>query len=90
MVKKIPMRMCIVCHNMVDKRELIRIIRNKDGEYSLDTTLKANGRGAYICNNPECFAKMIKTKALNKAFTENIPQEVYGKIQGEYDKYYKN
>ncbi len=82
MVKKIPMRMCIVCHNMVDKRELIRIIRNKDGEYSLDTTLKANGRGAYICNNPECFAKMIKTKALNKAFKE--------KIQGEYDKYYKN
>ena len=90
MVKKIPMRMCIVCHNMVDKRELIRIIRNKDGEYSLDTTLKANGRGAYICNNPECFAKMIKTKALNKALKENIPQEVYGKIQGEYDKYYKN
>ena len=90
MVKKIPMRMCIVCHNMVDKRELIRIIRNKDGEYSLDTTLKANGRGAYICNNPECKTKMIKTKALNKAFKENIPQEVYGKIQGEYDKYYKN
>ena len=90
MVKKIPMRMCIVCHNMVDKRELIRIIRNKDGEYSLDTTLKANGRGAYICNNPECFAKMIKTKGLNKAFKENISPEVYDKIQGEYDKYYKN
>lgn len=84
------MRMCIVCHNMVDKRDLVRIIRTKEGEYMLDATLKANGRGAYICNNPECFAKMIKTKALNRAFKVNIPDEVYEKIQGEYDKYYKN
>ena len=90
MVKKIPMRMCIVCHNMVDKRDLIRIIKTKEGEYMLDITLKANGRGAYICKNPDCFAKMIKAKALNKAFKENIPSEVYDKIQGEYDKYYKN
>ncbi len=90
MVKKIPMRMCIVCHSMVDKRDLIRIIKTKESEYLLDTTLKANGRGAYICKNPECFAKMIKTKGLNRAFKENIPNEVYEKIQGEYDKYYKN
>lgn len=90
MVKKIPMRMCIVCHSMVDKRDLIRIIKTKEGEYLLDTTLKANGRGAYICKNPDCFAKMIKTKGLNRAFKENIPNEVYEKIQGEYDKYYKN
>lgn len=82
--------MCIVCHSMVDKRDLIRIIKTKEGEYLLDTTLKANGRGAYICKNPECFAKMIKTNGLNRAFKENIPNEVYEKIQGEYDKYYKN
>ena len=82
--------MCIVCHSMVDKRDLIRIIKTKEGEYLLDTTLKPNGRGAYICKNPECFAKMIKTNGLNRAFKENIPNEVYEKIQGEYDKYYKN
>lgn len=82
--------MCIVCHSMVDKRDLIRIIKTKEGEYLLDTTLKANGRGAYICKNPDCFAKMIKTKGLNRTFKENIPNEVYQKIQGEYDKYYKN
>ena len=75
---------------MVDKRDLIRIIKTKEGEYLLDTTLKANGRGAYICKNPDCFAKMIKTKGLNRTFKENIPNEVYQKIQGEYDKYYKN
>ena len=75
---------------MFDKRDLIRIIKTKEGEYLLDTTLKANGRGAYICKNPDCFAKMIKTKGLNRTFKENIPNEVYQKIQGEYDKYYKN
>lgn len=89
-MKKIPMRMCVVCRNMVDKRDLVRIIRTKEGEYSLDVTSKANGRGAYVCKNTECFEKMIKTRALDRAFKEKVPSDVYEQIQGEYDKYFKS
>lgn len=84
MVKSVPMRMCIVCKTMVPKRELIRIIRTKDGVYSLDFTGKANGRGAYICDNTDCIKRCVKTKALNRAFKENVPEDVYEKILGEY------
>lgn len=78
--------MCISCHTMVEKRDLIRVVKSPDGEFSLDFTGKANGRGAYICNNPECIAKCIKTRALNRAFKENIDDSVYEKIKGEYER----
>lgn len=82
--RKIPMRMCIVCKDMKPKRELIRIVRNAEGEYSLDTTGKANGRGAYLCNTLECVDKLFKTKALSRSFKENVPKEVYERIKEEY------
>lgn len=87
MIKKNPMRMCISCRQMVDKSGLIRVVRNKDAEYKVDFGGKADGRGAYICNNPECITRCIKTKALNRAFKENISPEVYESIQGEYDNF---
>lgn len=84
-MKKCPMRMCIVCREMKPKCELLRIVCMVDGEYKLDLTGKMNGRGAYICNNDECIAKCVKTKALNRAFKTNIEQEVYAKIKEEYE-----
>ena len=85
MIKKIPMRMCIACRQMIDKNDLIRVVRNKNAEYMVDFSGKADGRGAYVCNNLDCVKKCIKTKALNRAFKENISLEVYESIQGEYD-----
>ena len=61
--KKIPMRMCIACHEMKPKKEMLRIVKPKDGEVSIDFTGKAAGRGAYICDNSECIKKTAEGKA---------------------------
>lgn len=62
---------------MKAKRELIRAVKSPSGEISLDFKGKALGRGAYICPNTECLKKAIKAKALEKAFSAQIPDEVY-------------
>lgn len=82
-VHKEKLRMCIVCREQSDKKELLRIVKNKNGEIFVDKTGKANGRGAYICKDKECFSKLCKGKHLNKAFKCNVPQEVYEKIGEE-------
>ena len=82
--KKIPMRMCIACHEMMPKKEMLRIVKPKDGEVSIDFTGKAAGRGAYICDNSECIKKLRKARLLNKVFSAEIPQEVYDKIEVEF------
>ena len=56
-VKKVPQRKCIACQDRDNKKELIRIVKNKEGHIFLDKTGKANGRGAYICNCSECLKK---------------------------------
>ena len=76
-VKKIPQRKCIVCQDRDSKKELIRIVKNKEGEIFLDPSGRANGRGAYICKDSECLKKAIKTKALNRAFKVEVSDEVY-------------
>lgn len=72
--------MCIVCREHSDKKTLVRIVRNKNGEIFLDKTGKANGRGAYVCTSAECVEKLKKTRALNRAFKCEIPTEVYDMI----------
>ena len=63
--RKVPLRKCTGCQEMKDKKELIRIVRNDEGEFSLDRTGKKPGRGAYICPNGECLAKAQKSKGWN-------------------------
>lgn len=79
--RKIPLRKCIVCNDRKEKKDLIRIVKNKEGHIFIDTNGKSNGRGAYICNTEECFEKAFKTKALNKAFKTNISNEVYEELK---------
>lgn len=76
-------RMCIVCRKMADKKELIRIVKNKEGEIFIDRTGKKNGRGAYICKDAECLKKLVKQKTLNKAFKTNISDEIYKSLEEE-------
>ena len=83
--RKIPLRKCTGCQEMKDKRELIRIVRNDAGEFSLDRTGKKPGRGAYICPNPECLAKAQKSKGLERSFKAPIPAEVYAVLQSELE-----
>ena len=83
--KKIPLRSCIVCREQHDKREMLRIVKNANGEISLDLTGKKAGRGAYICGKGECFKKLFKQKTLNRVFECAIDDEVYLSIEKEYD-----
>lgn len=82
--KKIPMRTCIACRTERPKKELLRIVRTKDGVFSLDKTGKVSGRGAYICNDKNCIDKLIKKKLLNYAFDTEINIEVYNSIKEEF------
>lgn len=75
--------MCMVCRTRKPKGELIRIVKNKSGEISLDKTGKLDGRGAYICMDKACIDKLLKTKALNKSYHINVSQEVYENILNE-------
>ena len=77
------LRMCIACRSMKDKRDLLRIVKDKTGEISVDNTGKKNGRGAYICKDEECLKKLEKQKLLNKTFKTNVDDEVYKKIREE-------
>ena len=81
-LKKLPQRTCIGCNSQKNKNELIRIVKNKDGDISIDRTGKANGRGAYICDSIECLEKAIKSKRLNKIFETNISDEIYENLRG--------
>ena len=82
--RKTPLRTCISCKTMKDKSELIRIVRSPEGGLFFDRTGKANGRGAYICDNADCVAKCLKKKLLNKAFKTEVSDEVYKKLSEEY------
>ena len=76
MPNKVPLRQCLGCREMKPKRELIRAVRSPEGGVSLDFKGKSPGRGAYICQNPECLKRAIKSKAFSRAFGVEIPPEV--------------
>ena len=80
-VKKIPMRMCIGCMEMKPKKELIRVVKNKEGEISLDLVGKKPGRGAYVCKSTDCLEKAFKTKRLSRNLETTISQEIYDDLR---------
>ena len=83
MAKKIPLRQCIGCGQPMEKRALIRIIRNQEGVIELDATGKKNGRGAYLCLSQECLAKAMKSKGLERSFKMQVPKEIYEQLSKE-------
>ena len=85
MQKKIPLRQCLGCREMKPKRELIRVVRSPEGDISLDFKGKASGRGAYVCPDAQCLKKAVKAKALERAFSCQIPQEIYDKISEQME-----
>ena len=83
MQKKIPQRQCMGCRERKAKKELIRVVRMTDGNVSLDFGGKLNGRGAYVCPDPECLKKAQKSKALERSLETQIPQEVFDRLAKE-------
>lgn len=81
--KKIPMRQCIGCGEMKNKREMLRILKTAEGEITLDASGKKNGRGAYICASKECFEKAVKNRGLERSFKMSIQKEVYENLEKE-------
>lgn len=83
--KKITERMCIGCREMKDRGHMIRVVRQKDGGIFLDETGKAQGRGAYICKDPECLKRVQKSKGLERSFKASVPTEIYEVLAKEME-----
>ena len=83
--KKIPVRRCVGCNAQRPKRELVRVVRSPEGEISIDLRGKAPGRGAYVCHSVDCLKKARKSRALERAFSAPIPEEVYDALEREME-----
>lgn len=83
--KKFPQRQCIGCGEMRNKKEMIRVLKTPEGEFTLDATGRKNGRGAYVCPSAECLKKAIKSKGLERSFKMAIPKEVYETLEKEME-----
>lgn len=81
--KKVPMRKCVGCQEMKNKKEMIRVIRTTEDEFVLDATGKKNGRGAYICPERKCLELAVKGRGLERSFKQAIPKEVYESLEKE-------
>lgn len=81
-MKQMPQRTCVGCMQKKDKKDLIRIVKNKQNEISIDKTGKKEGRGIYICENIDCLEKAIKTKKIERAFETTISEEIYNDLRG--------
>lgn len=82
-MKRVPLRKCTGCGEMKPKRELVRVVKSPEGEISLDTTGRKPGRGAYVCRNGDCLRAARKARRLERAFSCQIPAEVYDRMEEE-------
>jgi len=83
--KKIPLRQCLGCREMKPKRELIRVVKSPEGDVSLDFKGKKPGRGAYLCPDRECLRRARKARALERAFSVPLPEEVYAALEAQME-----
>ena len=81
--RKIPMRMCVGCREMKPKMTLLRVVKPQDGDAHIDRTGKAPGRGAYVCDDPECLKKARKSRALERALDARIDEAVFDQLESQ-------
>lgn len=79
------MRQCTGCREMKNKKEMMRVLKTKEGEILLDVTGRKNGRGAYLCYSLDCLKKARKNKGLERSLKTEIPEEVYEKLEKEFE-----
>ncbi len=84
MNKKIPLRQCVGCMEMKEKKSMMRVLKTPEGEIVLDVTGKKNGRGAYLCKCKECLTKAIKSKGLERSFKMSLSKEIYTGLEKEF------
>ena len=81
--RKIPLRMCVGCREMKEKKSLIRVVRSPEGEVSLDPTGKRSGRGAYVCREGSCLQRALKQRQLERQLQVTLTEEVSGALEAE-------
>ncbi len=80
-MRKVPLRTCMGCNSKKTKKELIRIVKDKQNNVSLDRMGKMEGRGAYICDDIKCLEKVIKSKRLEKVLDIAISEQTYNELR---------
>jgi len=79
-MKQQPLRMCVVCRTRKEKNDLLKLVKTKNNDIEIDFSGKKEGRGVYVCNSYECMQKLKKQKSLNRAFSMNVPDEIYENV----------
>ena len=83
--RKIPMRMCVGCREMKEKRSLLRVVKSPEGAISFDRVGKAPGRGAYVCRSRECLDRAVRQRQLERALETRIDESVFAQLMEEID-----
>lgn len=78
--RKVPLRKCVVTGEMLPKKSMLRIVRSKEGEVSVDPTGKKSGRGAYVSKSEEAIELARKKNILERQLEAKIPEEVYDEL----------
>ena len=81
--KRVPQRKCVGCGEMIGKKGAVRVVRSKDGGFSVDPTGKKAGRGAYICNDIKCLELARNSRKLERSFKCAVPAEIYDDLEKE-------
>lgn len=84
--RKVPLRKCVACQEMMPKKELIRVVRTPEGEVLIDLTGKKSGRGAYLCGKLSCFKLAHKSRALDRALKHQVQPEIYEQLAQDFIK----
>ncbi|MCR8656295.1 RNase P modulator RnpM [Paenibacillus endoradicis] len=84
--RKVPLRKCVACQEMMSKKELIRVVRTPNDEVLIDLSGKKSGRGAYLCGKVTCFKLAKKSKALDRALKQPVGEEIYDQLEQDFIK----
>lgn len=82
--RKVPLRKCVACQQMMSKKELIRVVKTPQDEVLIDLTGKKAGRGAYLCGKLSCFKLAHKSKALDRALKHQVQPEIYNQLEQDF------
>jgi len=82
--RKVPLRKCIACQEMMPKKELIRVVRTPDEQVAIDLTGKKAGRGAYLCGKVACFKLAKKSKAFDRALKITVDPAIYDQLEQDF------
>lgn len=84
--RKVPLRKCVACQEMMPKKELIRVVRTPEEQVLIDLTGKKSGRGAYLCGKLSCFKLAKKSKALDRALKQPVSEDIYDQLEADFVK----